>query len=148
MKEIKNRRVFLQYAAKGILTGILTFGYFKYGKSFEWIRSGSQVNDQIPKINPAYKVNVLTDGTVELYTHKYNGERIVFPVKGFEADILLSIIKNMDPKLYTRELGLKYSLEENDFISLVESTIKTMEDKGFIYYGEDMLVKVKQAKNE
>jgi hypothetical protein len=148
MKEIKNRRAFLQYVTKGILTGVLTFSSFKFGNSFELIPLGDQRDNQIPRINPAYRMNVLNDGTVELYTHTSIGVKVVHTFKGFEADILLTIIKERNPKLYTQELGLKYYLKEDDCISRIEFTLKSMENKGFIYYGELLLVKIKQAGND
>jgi len=85
MKEIKNRRAFLQYVTKGILTGVLTFSSFKFGNSFELIPLGDQRDNQIPRINPAYRMNVLNDGTVELYTHTSIGVKVVHTFKGFEA---------------------------------------------------------------
>jgi len=50
--------------------------------------------------------------------------------------------------LYSQELGLKFNIRENDFISMAESTLRSMENKGFIYYGETMLVEIKEARNE
>ena len=148
MKQITNRRAFLRNLSQGVLTGVFAFGYFKLGKSFGLIPAHGQVENEIPRINPAFMVNVLNDGTVEMYTHKPGGEKVVYPFKGFEADIITNILQNRDPRLYTWELGSRYNLKEGDFISLVESTLKSMEQKGLIYYGDNMLVKVKEASNE
>jgi hypothetical protein len=148
MKETHNRRVFLQIVTKGILLGTISFGYFKLGKSFELSPPGDRMKAQIPKINPAFRVNVLNDGSVELYTHKPGGEKVIYTFEGFEAETLLTILKHGDPSLYSQELGLKFNIRENDFISMAESTLRSMENKGFIYYGETMLVEIKEARNE
>lgn len=148
MKNISSRRRFLRNLLLGVFSTVLTFSFFRTGKSSHWNLLDDSNDDQLPKISPAFKMNVFNDGKVELYTHQPGGDKVTTSFNGLEADILLKLSKQSDPKQYTQELGLKYSLEKEAYISAVNSTLSSLEDRGFIYYGELMLVKIVEAENE
>lgn len=148
MENINNRRRFLRNLLFGVSSAVLTFSFFRTGKSSPWIHLDDPDEGQLPKISPAFKMNVFTDGKVELYTHQSGGDKVTTSFNGLEADILLKLSKQSDPKIYTKELGSKYSLEEEAYVSAVNSTLTSLEDRGFIYYGDPMLVKIMEAGNE
>ena len=148
MEKISNRRRFVRNLLFGVFSTVLTFSFLRTGKSSHWILLDDSDDDQLPKISPAFKMNLFTDGKVELYTHQSGGDKVTTAFNGLEAEILLKLSKQSDPKQYTQELGSKYSLEEEAFASAVNSTLTSLADRGFIYYGEPMLVKIVEAENE
>ena len=148
MKEMSDRRMFIGNLSKGFLSVVLAFGLFKTGKSSQWNLFEDSDEHTLPKISPAFKMNVFADGKVELYTHQAEGEKVATMFQGLEADVLVKLSQQRDPRLYDQEMGLKYNLNRDAFESEVNSTLASLEDRGFIYYGETMLVKVMQAGNE
>ena len=148
MKKMSDRRVFIQNLSKGIFSTVLTFTMFKPGLASGLIQQDEPPKNQLPRINAAYKMNVFTDGKVELYTHKSAGDKLTLTFDGLEADVLLKLSKKNDPKLCVEELGPKYNLGEVYYLAEVNSILKSMEDRGIIYSGDLMLVKIVEAKNE
>jgi hypothetical protein len=148
MKNMNNRRRFVRNILFGVFSTVLTFSFFRTGKSSPWTLFDDSEDGKSPKISPAFKMNVFTDGKVELYTHQTGGDKVTTTFNGLEAEVLLKLSKQSDPKLYTQDLGSKYGLEEEAFVSKVNSTLTLLADRGFIYYGEPMLVKIMEAENE
>jgi len=148
MKKMSDRRVFIQNLSKGIFSTVLTFTLFRPGLASGLIQQDEPPKNQLPRINAAYKMNVFTDGKVELYTHKSAGDKVTLTFQGLDAEILLKLSKKNDPKLCFDELGAKYNMGEDNYLAEVNSKMKSMEDKGIIYSGDLMLVKIVEAKNE
>ena len=148
MRNKIDRRNFIKNLSSGILPTILTLSLFKPGNSLALFSAQDSEDIIKPRISPAYKVNVFKDGSFELYTHYISGNKKTTTFKGLEADILLCILEKEDPETYNQQLRIKYNLEEEDYISKVQDRLKSFENRGFIYYGETMLVKYRRKKNE
>jgi len=148
MKNSSNRRRFVRNLFFGVFSTLMTFSLVRTGKSSPWILLDDSDDDQLPKISPAFKMNVFTDGKVELYTHHPGGDKVTSTFNGLEADILLKLSKQSDPRQFTQAVGSKYSLEEKAYVSTVNSKLTSLADRGFLYYGEPMLVKIMEAENE
>ena len=145
MKNSKSRRVFIRNLSLGALSTILTFGFFKSGKASVWLNFDITGDKQLPRINPAYRMNIFSDGTVELFTHKTARDRIAFKFEGLQAEILIRILNETDPLPCSPYSGNKYRLSKESFASEVSIILKSLEDNGFIYYGDQMLVKIVKA---
>ena len=147
MKTIYDRRHFIGKLSMGVLTTAMMFHFFKPNKLFA-NKTNNQTDPTLPRLNPAFKINVYQDGHVELYTFNAERKKESTTYTDLEADVLLKILNKTDPRIYTPELGRKYELPENEYISKVTEILRSFEEKGFIYYGEIMKVKVKKRENE
>jgi hypothetical protein len=148
MKTLSDRRAFIQNLSKGVLSALFAIGLFRTAKSSSWVLFEDPADERLPRINPAFKMNVFADGKVELYTHRAEGDKVSSSFEGLEADILLKLSKRSDPKQYDPETGSKYNLEREAYLSAVNLALASLEDRGFIYQGETMLVKIVEAANE
>lgn len=144
MDSTENRRSFLVRLSKGLLTSFFAFLNVNYVKSF----SRLSVVKKMPRINPAYKVNVYKDGSVELYTHDSQKQKLTYTFKEMMADLLLMVLNGKNPVDNTNELAVKYGVDEEKCLEKIQSYLDRFEQKGFIYYGELMKVKIQGAENE
>jgi hypothetical protein len=147
MKHSKSRRIFIRNLSLGAFSTILTFGFFKSGNASSWLNFDIPGEKLLPRINPAFRMNIFNDGTVELFTHKSAGDRIAIKFEGLQADILIKILNETDPLLCFSDLGNKYNLRKESFATDISKILKSLEDKGFVYYGEQMQVKIVKVKN-
>jgi hypothetical protein len=67
---------------------------------------------------------------------------------GLEAELLKKIMKRENPAVYCTDIASKHGLNNQNYSTVVEPLLKSMEDQGYIYYGEPMLVKVLERTNE
>ena len=148
MRKTTNRRQFLKNISRGVIPAALTFSLIRQGYSLALFSLQDPEDKSIPRISPAYRVNVYQDGSVELFTHDASGNKKTELFNGLEADILLIILEENNPKAYNQQLGTKYSLEKEDYISKVDDALQSFENRGFIYYGEIMLVKIQKIEND
>ena len=148
MKNSNSRRVFIRNLGLGAFSTMLSFGFLKSGKASAWLNFHITDDNHFSRINPAYRMNIFSDGTVELFTHKSAGERITFKFEGLKAEILIRILNETDPFLCSPDSCNKYHLSKESFASEVSKILKSLEDEGYIYYGDQMLVKIVKAENE
>ena len=148
MKNSNSRRVFIRNLSLGAFSTLFTFGFFKSGRASAWLNFNIAGDKPLPRINPAFRINIFADGTVELFTHKTAGYRIAYKFEGLQAEILIRILNETDPLPCSPDSGDKYHLSKESFASEVSKILKSLEDKGFIYYGEQMLVKIVKVENE
>lgn len=147
MKNKSTRRQFIRKISKAIFTTTLTFSLLKYGNSFASSLLSKDDNKKQPLINPAFRINLYQDGSIELYTFNSERKKKSTTHNGLEAEILLKIMSKKDPWIFSSELGTKYELKEKEYVARVNEIIESFEEKGFIYYGEIMKVKITNKQN-
>jgi hypothetical protein len=148
MRNTYNRRHFIGKLSIGVLTTAMMFYLFKPNKLYANKALGKAADPTMPLLNPAFRINVYRDGSVELYTFNSEREKESTTYTDIEADVLLKILKKTDPRVFDSELGSKYKLLTNEYNSRVTEILRLFEEKGFIYYGDIMKVKVRKKENE
>ncbi len=83
-----------------------------------------------------------------MYTQTNEGNKLIFKFEGLQADILVKLLHGADPELCYQESGVKYGLEKKEYDLSVKAILKSLEDKGLIYYGDLMKVKIVEIRNE
>jgi len=148
MKQKNNRRVFLRNLTIGTFSTVLVSGFFKPLKALYQISTFDPEGNQLPRINPAFMMNIYKDGRIEMYTQTNEGNKLIFKFEGLQADILVKLLHGADPELCYQESGVKYGLEKKEYDLSVKAILKSLEDKGLIYYGDLMKVKIVEIRNE
>jgi hypothetical protein len=103
----------------------------------------SEPHDEIPtpRINPAFRFQHLNDGSLELYTFRKPGSKLIYHFSGLEAAVLLLIGENKLPDANIIELADKYSLSYSECKTEILSAMDEFKKKGLIYYGEMMIAR-------
>jgi hypothetical protein len=148
MNNITSRRQFLGNIGKGSLTALFTLSTLNTRYSFAWFCPQEKNDDRTIQINPAFKINVFKNGTVELCTQNASNQIQSIILKDFEADVFLKILNKQDIDNYCAKLGEKYSITRENYTSEIRKTLDSFIEKGYIYYGEPMKVKIMRKKNE
>jgi hypothetical protein len=148
MKNKTSRRQFLGNIGKGSLTTLFTLSTLNTLYSYAWFSPQAKDDAPVIQINPAFKINVFKNGTVELYTHPAPEQTQSIILKDFEADVFLKILNKENVDNYCSKLGEKYSLTTENYASEVRKTLDSFTEKGYIYYGEPMKVKIMRKENE
>lgn len=143
-----NRRVFLRNFSLASAVVLLSSGFLRRPKTSGFTAPIPEQEDPPPKINPAYQVNFYQDGSVELYTHNAQNEKQSHKFEGLEAELLRKIMEHENPAVYSTDIAGNYSLDNSNYAARVGPVLKSMEDHGYIYYGEPMLVKVLEKTHE
>ena len=144
MKSISNRRQFLKKIGSGAIFVALTYSLFKSECLLAGLSLNSKGDNSLPKINPAFRINIYQDGSVELYTFKAEGQIISNKLNGFEADILKMILENKDPRNIQPECISKYHLTDEQYRQKAATIINSFKEKGYVYFGDTMRVKIKK----
>jgi hypothetical protein len=148
MKQTQDRRTFMKRLAVAAFSTFLTVSFIKHSKAYDRIISEDPDEKQLPRINPAFQMNVYADGSVELYTFLKEGDKIRYKFEGLQGDILVKLLNEIHPEFCYQELGIKYKLDKETYISDVSTFLKILEDKGIVYYGDLMLVKIMKHQSE
>ncbi|MBN2213357.1 MAG: hypothetical protein JW723_03865 [Bacteroidales bacterium] len=144
MKSLSNRRQFIKKVGSGAISVTLTYGLFKSERLLAGLSLSNKDDNGLPKINPAFRINIYQDGSIELYTYKAEGQIISNKLKGFEADILKMILENKDPGNIQPEYLSQYHLTDEQYRQKAATIINSFKEKGYIYFGDTMKVKVKK----
>lgn len=142
------RRTFLKKLARGLFTSLFTFGMLKKAQPAGRFFINLMDDSDIPRINPAFKMNLLADGTVELYTFQPEENKVSYQFKELEADVILKLTEKADPFSVINEFSKKYQITEQDCKVKVQSIMGSLKEKGIIYYGEQMMVKIMEEEDE
>lgn len=111
-------------------------------------KSTSKYQTKTPHINPAFRIQILKDGSMEIFTYQKPDSKISYYFHGIEEDILLLISEDKSLEANFSQLGIQYSLSETECKGKVELAMSEFEKKGLIYYGELMLVKKTSSDHE
>jgi hypothetical protein len=142
------RRDFLKKMAA--LAGVLVFApsvTSSFAKNFQ-IRDKAPGEGKTPRINPAFRIKKLGEGSIELYTFQKPGSKLSYRYSGLEAGVLLMLMENKPLEENLDTLAAQFSLSTPVCKSMVNSSMAQFEKKGLIYYGELMLVKITETKYE
>ena len=103
MKTNLHRREFLKKVT--ILTGASLFAPFAVNLACGVdIKSREQtVEKQVPRINPAFRINKLEGGGIEVFTFSKPGSKISYKYEGLEAGMIMLIGENRSPEENLRE---------------------------------------------
>jgi hypothetical protein len=141
MKTCSHRRDFIKrvatLAGAVLLTPIVSNTVVGFAPSPKEYQNGKP----IPRINPAFRIQRLEDGTLELFTFKNSGTKISYSYNGFEASLLLLIVKNSPMEANLNQLASQYSLNGFACKLRVDAAIDEFRNKGLIYFGDLMIVK-------
>ena len=132
-----SRRSFLSFS-------VFTAGMAIIPRSFAMTEKENQneILRKIPKLNPAFRVNVLNDGTVELYTNMGNGKTVTHQFIGLNSDLILGIEKRGTIKQIINDISKKYTFQKTECYREVKNGLDELENRQIIYYGKEMLVKI------
>jgi hypothetical protein len=144
MKSLSNRRQFVKKIGSGAISVSLSYILFKPAHLLAGLSLNSKYDNGLPKINPAFRINIYQDGSVELFTFKGEGQIISNTLYDFEADIFKLILENMDPGVINSEYKSKYHLSNEQYQQKVDAVITSFKEKGYIYFGETMKVKIRK----
>jgi hypothetical protein len=142
------RRDFLRKVAA--IAGVLMFNPFSgnstVGKNpVEHISTDGVLT---PRINPAFRMNLFSDGTLELFTFQKPGSKISAHYSGIEAGILLLIAENKPINENLKALANQYSLSYSDCQNQTSLAMEDFKQKGLVYFGDLMLVKKSEVTYE
>ena len=147
MKQTQDRRTFMKTALVAF-PALLTLSFIEPGKTFDGTGFADPDEKQLPRINPAFRMNVYEDGSVELYTFIKEGDKILHKFEGLQGDILVKIMNEIHPESCYPELGIKYKLDKEIYITDVSAFLKILEGRGIVYYGDLMPVKIRKHQSE
>jgi len=148
MKNKTSRRQFLGNLGKGSLTTLFSLSILNTLYSNPWFSPQVKNDGKTIQINPAFKINVFKNGRVELCTQNASNQIKTIILKDFEADVFLKILNKEDVGNYCAKLGDKYSITRENYTSEIRKTLDSFTEKGYIYYGEPMKVKIMRKENE
>jgi hypothetical protein len=101
-----------------------------------------------PRINPAFRIQHFSDGSLELYTFQKPGSKIGYHYGGLEASILLLLAENKPIEANLKELAADYSLSDSACKTQIFSAMDEFKKKGLVYYGDLMIVKKTEVSHE
>jgi hypothetical protein len=142
------RREFLRKVSA--IAGVLIFNPFS-GSSFDWTESNKRMSANgrlTPRINPAFRMNLFRDRSVELFTYQKPGLKTSFHYSGLEACLLLLIAENKPIDENLKTLADQYSLSYSDCQTETSLAIEEFKHKGHIYFGDLMIVKKSEVTYE
>lgn len=142
-QENQSRRGFLKAAAG--LGGLMLIGG---GYLLKQYFKPDELTDQLWRLNPAFRLNEISDQGIELFTHLGDGQRLQHRFQGLEADLLRQIVEEKTLNDQITALAEKYHLTEDACRKQLQHSIKEFSQSRLIYTGEKMLVKVVEVKNE
>ncbi len=93
-------------------------------------------------LNPAFRIDPVSNSEVELFTHLKDGERISHRFSGLEADLLLSLEQKVDLSANMGALAQKYAISAEECHKRVDQSLRELLDSNIIYHGEEMKVKI------
>jgi hypothetical protein len=93
------------------------------------------------RLNPAFRIRLLSSAEIELYTHLKTGEVLAHRFSGLEADILLSISEGKTLESLIQELAGGRNMSESDCRRATAGSLKDFVDAQLIYTGDRMIVK-------
>jgi hypothetical protein len=142
------RREFLRKAAA--LGGALVFVPFagKAGEVPGRTIDEPEVDKRPIRINPAFRINLFHDGSVELYTFQKPGSKVSYQFSGLEASLFLLLIGNKPLAFCIKDLAEKHSLGYSDCEAKLHTALDDFSRKGLIYYGDLMVVKKTEGIHE
>jgi hypothetical protein len=133
------RREFLQKAA------LFAVGFFAFSETALAEVPGKNLKEnQIPLLNPAFRMNSPNNGDLELYTFLADKSRMSYTFSGLDADILTEIANQVNPLTKIENLAEKHYLTGKECKRMITKSMKDFEKSGIIYYGELMLVKISE----
>ena len=103
--------------------------------------------DDIPRLNPAFRIAELSANEIELYTHAGYGQVLKHKFTGLEADLLRQIDKEQEMQSLVALLAQKHSLPIDECRERINRSLRDFENAKLVYYGEKMLVKIVEVKN-
>jgi hypothetical protein len=143
-ENVVTRKEFLKRAAaiSGIV--IAAGGGFSVYKLLD---NKDPVPDKFIRLNPAFRINQISDTDIELYTHLENMEKLSHYFSGFEASLLLEINKEQKLNDVINAMVQKYAISKDECMKRIKDPIKELEEAKLIYYGDKMLVKIVETTN-
>lgn len=144
-KNEQSRRKFLRLAATIVGTGALTGGGTMI---YQMTRPPDQTLNTIWRLNPAFRINEISVNKVELYTYLSNGKILKHTFKGLEADLLRYIKNEKELDTAIPALAQRHNLTESKCQKLIMQSVHEFLNANLIYTGDEMLVKISEAKNE
>ena len=143
-----HRREFLRKAAA--LAGTLVITPFLANSLAQTNPSKGESTDGklIPRINPAFRINRLSDGSLEFFTFQKPGSKISYYYSGLEAGVLLLIANNKPINANLKEIANQYSLSDSICKIKIDTAMNEFKKKGLIYYGDLMIVKKTEVTHE
>lgn len=142
------RRDFLRKVTA--VAGVLIFNPF-FGSSSDGTESNEHMSSNgrlTPRINPAFRMNLFSDRSVELFTYQKPGLKTSFHYSGLEAGLLLLITENKPIDENLKTLADQYSLSYSDCQIKTSLAIEEFKHKGHIYFGDLMIVKKSEVTYE
>lgn len=93
-------------------------------------------------LNPAFRIDAVSETEIELFTHLKDGERISHRFSGIEADLLRSVHQNADLSASMPALAEKYAISIEKCQQAVDQSLQEFLESNIIYHGEEMKVKI------
>ncbi len=134
------RRDFLQLAATVVgVSAICSGGFFVFKKS----KKGG-----IPRLNAAFRIKELSGDKIELFTNDGNGNILKHRFSGLEADFFREVAKEQDLDKILKNIAEKRKISMRECGKKLKKSLKEFEEASLIYYGDKMLVKIVELKND
>ncbi len=139
------RRDFLQLAATVVgVSAISSGGYFVFKKSTEKkLKKGG-----IPRLNPAFRINELSGKKIELFTNDGNGNILKHRFSGLEADFFREVAREQELDKILDNIAEKHKISISECGKKLKKSLREFEESRLIYYGDKMLVKIVEWKND
>ena len=144
-EKMLSRRDFFQYTAAIVsISAVTSGGYFRFKKS----KKNVWLEDTIPRLNEAFRIKELSEEKIELFTHNGKGVIIKHQFSGVEADFFREITKEQNLKVIVENISKKHGMTERLCLQKLATSIKEFEEARLIYYGDRMLVKIVEQRDE
>ncbi len=126
------------------LTGMISMGLLI--NPLKIISQKAVLADQ-PRLNPAYRINTVSETEIELVTQTTNNRWIRHSFKDIEANVIRMIQQELTPTTMTDQLALKYQWTASDAGKKLNRVLNQLQQRQLIYFGDRMQVKINEVKN-
>ncbi len=137
-----SRREFLKMAA---VVGGLALAGGGVKRSAGLLRRFTGQSDSLRqewRLNPAFRINELSTGAIELYTHLGTGELLKTTFSGLEADIFRLLDREQPVINHLPALAGRHNLSVERCRAKVRYALRDFKRSSLVYTGARMLVKV------